>query len=78
MEQQTSAIIEISSGAQRSSDSMDSVQYAVSDVQHAAESTNTISGQLQSAAAVLNSSIAAQEQVIREFLGGLETLRKQS
>jgi len=76
MEQQTSAIIEISSGAQRSSDSMDSVQHAVADVQHAAESTNNISSQLQSAADVLNSSIVAQEQVIREFLAGLEILRK--
>jgi len=78
MEQQTSAIIEISSGAQHSSDSMDSVQHAVSDVQHAAESTNTISDQMQSAADVLNSSIAAQEQVIREFLDGLETLRRRN
>jgi len=76
MEEQTSAIMEISSGAQQSSDSMHSVQNAVSGVQAVAQDTNAISNELQSASDQLNNSIQAQEQVIREFLDGLEALHK--
>jgi len=76
MEEQTAAIIEISSGAQHSSDSMHAVQEAVNGVQQVAEGTNTISHDLLSASDNLNNSVVAQEQVIREFLDGLEKLRK--
>jgi len=76
MEEQTSAIMEISSGAQQSSDSIHSVQNAVSGVQAVAQDTNAISNDLQSASDQLNNSIQAQEQVIREFLDGLEALHK--
>jgi len=75
MEEQTSAIIEISSGAQKSSESMDSVKGAVADVQQAAERTDTVSNELNEAAAMLNSSIIDQERVIKTFLSGLEKLR---
>jgi len=76
MEEQTSAILEISSGAQQSSNSMDAVQQAVSSVKQVSEETNSISDDLQAAADNLNDSIVAQEQVVREFLDGLDQLRK--
>jgi len=77
MDEQTAAIQEISLGAQRSSESMHSVRQAVSDVQLVSGQTNEISQDLETAADNLNSSITAQERVIREFLDGLSALRNQ-
>lgn len=76
MEEQTSAIIEISEGAQESNISMHSVAQAVADVQRVAGDTSAISIKLRAAADDLNTSIIDQEEVIQEFLDGLERLRQ--
>ncbi len=76
MDEQAAAIQGISLGAQRSSESMHSVHQAVSDVQLISGETNTIAMDLQAAATNLNKSIVAQEQVIFEFLEGLNDLRQ--
>jgi len=76
MEEQTSAIIEISEGAKESNISMHSVGQAVSDVQRVAGDTSAISIKLRAAADDLNTSIIDQEEVIQEFLDGLERLRQ--
>ncbi|MDQ6989277.1 MAG: HAMP domain-containing methyl-accepting chemotaxis protein [Mariprofundaceae bacterium] len=77
MDEQTAAIQEISLGAQRSSEGIHSVQEAVSDVQLVSGQTHDISQDLQLAAENLNNSISLQEQVIRDFLQGLEALRQE-
>jgi len=76
MEEQILAINEISKGAQDSNISMHSVGQAVSDVQKVAGDTSAISISLRGASDDLNASIIDQEQVIQEFLDGLERLRE--